>query len=112
MGAAGGGGPGFAPTLRCGETLWDEVGTTLGRTLPARSDGLARRSGRLQDIQTGDLVRVKKGGLKERVHVNHLKLFCPRNVDKVAVMESSLVELAAWETECEIGRRVFTLGDD
>ena len=70
------------------------------------------RSGRLQDIQTGDLVRVKKGGLKERVHVNHLKLFCPRNVDKVAVMESSLVELAAWETEWEIGRRVFTLGDD
>ena len=70
------------------------------------------RSGRLQDIQTGDLVRVKKGGLKERVHVNHLKLFCPRNAEKVAVMESSLVELATWEAEWEIGRREFTLGDD
>ena len=70
------------------------------------------RSGRLQDIQTGDLVRVKKGGLKKRVHVNHLKLFCPRNVDKVAVMESSLVDLAEWEAEWEIGRRKFTLGDD
>ena len=55
-------------------------------------------------------MRVKKGGLKERVHVNHLKLVCPRKVDKVAVMESSLVELATWETEWEIGRRDFTLG--
>ena len=70
------------------------------------------RSGRLPDIQTGDLVRVKKGGLKERIHVNHLKLFCPRDVDKVEVMESSLVELEEWEAEWEIGRQEFILGDN
>ena len=36
-------GPGFAPMVRCGETPWDEVGTTVGRALPARADGLARQ---------------------------------------------------------------------
>ena len=36
------------------------------------------KSGRLRDMHTGDLVKVRKGGLWERVHVNDLKLFCPR----------------------------------
>ena len=41
------------------------------------------RSARLQDIHTGELVRVRRGGLRERVHVNDLKLFCPqRSVTK------------------------------
>ena len=99
---------------------WFDVEKKQGMKLEPQWEGPYRlvqmawhgRSGRLQDIQTGDLVQVKKGGLKERVHVNHLKLFCPRNVDKVAVMESSLVELATGEAEWEIGRRDFTLGDD
>lgn len=37
------------------------------------------RSGRLQDIGTGEVVRVRKEGLKERVHLNDLKVFIPRD---------------------------------
>ena len=35
--------------------------------------GYHQKSGRLQDITTGEIVRVGKGGLKERIHVNDLK---------------------------------------
>lgn len=66
------------------------------------------KSGRLQDIQTGEIVRVKKGGLKERVHVNDLKLFCPRHGEKLAA-ESSMVELADWVGDGDQGGREFNL---
>ena len=70
------------------------------------------RSGRLQDIQTCDLVKVKKGGLKERVHVNDLKLFCPRHLEQLGEpKDCSLIELDRWEANWEIGKREFCLVD-
>ena len=38
-----------------------------------------QRSGRLQDLESGDIIRVRQGGLRERVHVNDLKLFVRRD---------------------------------
>ena len=37
-----------------------------------------KRSGRLRDVNTGEVVRVRKGGLRERCHVNDIKLFVSR----------------------------------
>ena len=37
-----------------------------------------KRSGRLRDIQTGEILKIRKGGLRERCHVNDMKLFVPR----------------------------------
>jgi len=64
-----------------------EVDRHKGRKLDARWEGpyvltdlsWHKRSGRLQDIQTGEIVRVRKGGLKERCHVNDMKLFVRRD---------------------------------
>ena len=72
------------------------------------------RSARLQDIHTGDPVRVRKGGLRERVHVNDLKLFCPRQqnaIGKVHVVEGNLVEMSEWRAEWTAGKRKFCLAD-
>ena len=71
------------------------------------------RSGRLQDLQTGDIVRVKKGGLRERVHVNDLKLFCPRHLNELGgSLPSNLVDLEVddRELEWEVGKRRYYLG--
>ena len=38
-----------------------------------------KQSGRLQDLEWGDIIRVRQGGLRERVHVNDLKLFIRRD---------------------------------
>ena len=73
-----------------------------------------RKSGRLQDITTGEIVRVRKGGLKERVHVNDLKLFLQRDTKRIPYtgdFEANAVELrnlgrvVGWEP----GRRSFKL---
>lgn len=37
-------------------------------------------SGRLRDVTTGRIVRVKTSGLKERCHVNDLRVYVPRDV--------------------------------
>jgi hypothetical protein len=41
------------------------------------------RSGRLRDITTQEIVKTRKGGLKERVHVNDLKLFNRRDLGRL-----------------------------
>ena len=72
------------------------------------------QSARLQDIHTGELVRVRKGGLWEKVHVNDLKLFCPRQLDsigKLQMVDENLVEMSAWEAGWEPGKREFCLVD-
>ena len=63
-----------------------EVAKHLGRKLDAQWDGpfglvdvsRHQKSGRLQDLITGDIVKAKKGGLGERTHVNDMKLFYAR----------------------------------
>ena len=50
-------------------------------------------SGRLQDLTSGDIVRVQKGGLKERINVNDLKLYFRRDQRKIPAMEANAVEL-------------------
>ena len=63
-----------------------EVDKNKGKKLAARWEGpylltdlsWHKRSGRLRDINTGEVVRVRKGGLRERCHVNDMKLFVPR----------------------------------
>ena len=63
-----------------------EVDRNKGMKLAARWEGpyeltdlsWHKRSGRLRDINTGEVVRVRKGGLRERCHVNDMKLFVPR----------------------------------
>jgi len=68
-----------------------EVDRHQGRKLDAQWEGpyiltdlpWHRRSGRLQDIQTGEIVRVRKGGLKERCHVNDMKRFVRRDYGKL-----------------------------
>ena len=63
-----------------------EVAKHLGRKLDAQWEGPFRlvdvsrhqRSGRLQDLVTGEIVKARKGGLNERTHVNDMKLFYAR----------------------------------
>jgi len=49
------------------------------------------KSGRLYDLNTKELVRVKKGGLKDRVHLNDLKLYLTRSA--TATEETDVVNL-------------------
>ena len=57
-----------------------------GRKLEPRWEGPYRladvafhgRSGRLLDLYTGKVVRIKASGLKERCHLDDLKVFVPR----------------------------------
>ena len=84
-----------------------DVGKRHGQKLETQWEGPYRlvdmayhgRLARLQDIHTGDIVRVKKGGLRKQVHLNELKLFFPCQVDgfgKSMVVEENLVELGEW----------------
>jgi hypothetical protein len=50
----------------------------VGRTYRFTDLSWHKCSGRLRDINTGEVVRVRKGGLRERCHVNDIKLFVPR----------------------------------
>ena len=74
-----------------------------------------RRSGRLQDIETGEIVKVRKGGLRERVHVHDLKLFVRRDPQQLAARNAesaaSAVEIARMErvSDWEPGKREFWL---
>jgi hypothetical protein len=49
------------------------------------------RAGRLRDIQSGELVKIKASGKKERVHLDDLKVFVPR-ADRA---EIDVVEVSA-----------------
>jgi len=68
------------------------------------------KSGRLYDINTHELVRVKKGGLKDCLHLNDLKLYLTRP----ATVEANMLDLLdygrgeAWEGMGD----VFKLGGD
>lgn len=72
-------------------------------------------SGRLRDIMTGEIVRVRKGRLKERVHVNDLKLYLRRDPDRfpatVEALDASAVELKQLGKACGWlpGKRGFVL---
>jgi hypothetical protein len=55
------------------------------------------KSGRLQDLITGDIVRTRKGSLREKVHVNDLKLYVHRDMSYFGLPEeSSAVDLEQW----------------
>lgn len=56
-----------------------------------------RRSGRLLDINTGELVRVKKGTLRNQVHLNDLKIYLPRRTDTMAAANMEMVDILVYE---------------
>jgi hypothetical protein len=59
------------------------------------------RAGRLRDIHSGTLVKIKASGAKERVHLDDLKVFVPRTeVPQGAV---NAVELKDWVPPGGIG---------
>jgi transposase InsO family protein len=64
------------------------------------------RAGRLRDIHTGALVKVKASGAKERVHLDDLKVFVPR-VETSAASNQVEIELRNWSAE--VGRLAFDL---
>jgi hypothetical protein len=51
------------------------------------------RAGRLRDIQSGALVKVKASGAKERVHLDDVKVFVPR----LEMPDVNTVELRDWK---------------
>jgi len=64
------------------------------------------KSGRLYDINTGVLVRVKKGGLKDRVNLNDLKMYLTRPPEEANLV--SLLEYGQEEMREHVGE-VYTL---
>jgi len=55
------------------------------------------KTGRLLDINTGKVVRVKKGALRDRVHLNDLKIYLQRNDEEVADIEE--VDILEYEKD-------------
>jgi len=53
------------------------------------------KSGRLRDLNTGEVVRVKKGALRDRVHLNDLKVYLKRKEEEEAGV--TLVDLLEYE---------------
>ena len=70
-----------------------EIDKHKGRKLEARWEGPFRlsdiswhgRSGRLRDINTGELVKVRRAGLQERCHLNDLKRFVVRDESRLGL---------------------------
>jgi hypothetical protein len=58
------------------------------------------KSGRLQDITTGEIVQVKSGGLQESIHVNDMKLYAVRDSTRIPASVDS-VEVSRWRGEME-----------
>ena len=100
-----------------------DVARSLGIKLESKWEGPYRltelayhgRSGRRWDLVTGELVRVRTGGLQERVHLNDLKLFLHRDPRQISAseepFEASAIELRALErsSRWEPGKRDFSL---
>ena len=53
------------------------------------------KSGRLLDIYTRQLVPVKRGALRNRVHLNDLKLYLPRRTDWAGNVE--MIQILQYE---------------
>ena len=74
-----------------------------GSKLEARWEGpyilsdLAKdgKTGRLRDLNTREIVRVKKGALRDRVHLNDLKVYLRRGSERQAGVE--LVNILEYE---------------
>ena len=54
-----------------------------------------RKSGRLLDFNTGEVVQVKKGALHDRVHLNDLKVYLRRDIAAEAGM--TMVDILEYE---------------
>ena len=86
-----------------------EVTKRLGRKLDVQWEGPFRlvdvsrhqRSGRLQDLITGAIVKTKKGALNERTNVNDMKLFYARGnglpLDANLITTDAVRTAADWE---------------
>jgi len=66
-------------------------------------------SGRLRDLNTGELVRVKKGALRERVHLNDLKIYLRRRAEKEEA-GVELVDILEYEQKTTSGVQEDVLG--
>ena len=88
-----------------------------GSKLEARWEGpyvlsdLAKhdKSGRLCDLNSEELVRVKKGALRERVHQNDLKIYLRRRVEKEEA-GVELVDILEYEQKTTSGVQKDVLG--
>ena len=92
-----------------------KVTKNLGQKLNAYWEGPFRlvdvsrhqKSGRLQDLLTGEIVQPRKAGLGERMHVNDMKLFdargniLPHNANHVTI--DGVRTAADWELREETG---------
>ena len=92
-----------------------KVTKNLGQKLNAQWEGPFRlvdvlrhqKSGRLQDLVTGEIVKARKAGLGERMHVNDMKLFdargngLPHNANHVTI--DGVRTAADWDLGEEIG---------
>jgi len=69
------------------------------------------KSGRLRDFNTGEIVRVKKGALRDHVHLNDLKVYLPRRI--AAEVGVTMVDILKYEKRVMIdlgmSRDVFSL---
>ena len=59
------------------------------------------KSGRLLDINTGELVKVKKGALRHQVHLNDLKIYLRRRT--AAAKDSEMVDILEYERKATRG---------
>jgi len=53
------------------------------------------KSGRLRDFNTGEVVRVKKGALRDRIHLNDLKVYLQRRIE--AEVGVTIVDILEYE---------------
>ena len=67
------------------------------------------KTGRLYDINTRELMRVKKGGLKDRVHLNDLKLYLTRRTEEMNLV--TLLEYGNGDEAWEHAGEVYDLQD-
>jgi hypothetical protein len=84
---------------------------------PFRLDRVAHhgRSGRLYDLVTGQLVKTKASGLKDRVHLDDLRVFVPRKKEGIGDDRVQCVDMdwdgrrtlsgSVWKEVC-LGRAV------
>jgi hypothetical protein len=63
------------------------------------------RTGRLFDLNTGELVKVKPGGLRDRCHLDDLRVFVPRERSDESVLREKWMDCATvgWDSRCNGG---------
>jgi hypothetical protein len=72
---------------------------SLGNKLEAHWEGpfgltdisYHHKSGRLRDIGTGEIVLMRRWGLREKIHLNDMKLYTAREITRIPAVDSNAV---------------------